>query len=68
MQVRLHVFSYAVESVKVNGAAELVSTQNGRLRSVVSFTITDGKIAALDILSDPDPDRVGQLDITMPGG
>jgi hypothetical protein len=49
----------------VNGVVGLVSTENGRPRSVLSFTITDGKIAALDILSDPD--RVAQLDLTMPG-
>jgi RNA polymerase sigma factor (sigma-70 family) len=58
--------SYALEPVTVNGAVGFVGSQNGQLRSVVSFTITDSKIASLDILSDPD--RIAQLDITMPGG
>jgi hypothetical protein len=52
--------------VLINGVAGLVNTVDGELTSVRSFTIADGKIAAIDILSDPD--RVAQLDITMPGG
>lgn len=58
--------SYAVEPVLVNGTVGFVSTENRQLRSVVSFTVTDGKIAALDILADPD--RIAQLDISMPSG
>jgi RNA polymerase sigma-70 factor (ECF subfamily) len=59
--------SYVLEPVTVNGAVGFLGIQNRRPRSVVSFTITNGKIAAIDILSDPD--RIAQLDITtMPGG
>ena len=55
---------YALEPVKVNGTPGFLGTQDGQLKSVVSFTITTGKIAAIDILSDPD--RIAQLDITLP--
>ncbi|HEY3561163.1 MAG TPA: sigma-70 family RNA polymerase sigma factor [Kribbella sp.] len=54
--------SLVLESVIVNGAVGFLSTRNGQLRSVVSLTIADGKIAALDILSDLD--RIAELDIT----
>ncbi|MEV4171328.1 RNA polymerase sigma factor SigJ [Nonomuraea sp. NPDC049709] len=44
----------------VNGLAGLVNTIDGRLISVMSFTIADGRIATIDILSDPD--RLARLD------
>ncbi len=47
--------------VLINGVAGLVSTIDGELTSVMSFTIADGKIAAIDILSDPD--RLSRLDL-----
>ncbi|WP_237100962.1 sigma factor-like helix-turn-helix DNA-binding protein [Nonomuraea sp. MG754425] len=46
----------------VNGLAGLVNTVGDRLISVMSFTIADGRIAAIDILSDPD--RLARLDLT----
>ncbi|MFI6817727.1 RNA polymerase sigma factor SigJ [Nonomuraea sp. NPDC050328] len=46
----------------VNGLAGLVNTVEGRLFSVMSFTISVGKIAAIDILSDPD--RLARLNLT----
>ncbi|MFI7232624.1 RNA polymerase sigma factor SigJ [Nonomuraea angiospora] len=46
----------------VNGLAGLVNTIDDQLISVMSFTIADGKIATLDILSDPD--RLARLDLT----
>lgn len=58
-------FSYDSHPVLVNGAAGLVSTADGRPVSVMSFTITGGKIAAIDILADPD--RLGDLDLTVLG-
>ncbi|TKK91396.1 sigma-70 family RNA polymerase sigma factor [Herbidospora galbida] len=48
----------------INGLAGLVNTIDDRLISVMSFTISDGKIAAIDILSDPD--RLARLDLTRP--
>ncbi|MEU6719730.1 RNA polymerase sigma factor SigJ [Nonomuraea sp. NPDC046802] len=46
----------------VNGLAGLVNTFDDQLISVMSFTIADGKIATIDILSDPD--RLARLDLT----
>ncbi|MER5321051.1 RNA polymerase sigma factor SigJ [Streptosporangium roseum] len=46
----------------INGLAGLVNTIDGRLISVMSFTISTGKIATIDILSDPD--RLAHLDLT----
>ncbi|MGW7531038.1 RNA polymerase sigma factor SigJ [Amycolatopsis sp. NPDC054798] len=46
----------------VNGLAGLVNTLDDQLISVMSFTISDGRIATIDILSDPD--RLAQLDLT----
>ncbi|RJL36218.1 sigma-70 family RNA polymerase sigma factor [Bailinhaonella thermotolerans] len=45
----------------VNGLAGLVNTIGGELFSVMSFTISDGRIATIDILSDPD--RLARLDL-----
>ncbi|GAB2952988.1 RNA polymerase sigma factor SigJ [Micromonospora polyrhachis] len=47
----------------VNGLAGLVNTTNGEPVSVMSFTITNGRIAAIDILADPD--RLRQLDLAV---
>jgi len=55
---------YVLEPVNVNGTPGFLGTQDGQLKSVVSFTITTGKIAAIGILSDPD--RIVQLEITLP--
>lgn len=38
----------------VNGAAGLVNTLDGELLSIIGFTVVDGRIAEVDILSDPD--------------
>ncbi|WP_129838643.1 RNA polymerase sigma factor SigJ [Streptomyces sp. RFCAC02] len=50
--------------VLVNGCAGLVNTVGGELFSIMSFTVTDERIAAIDILSDPD--RLAALDLTDP--
>jgi RNA polymerase sigma-70 factor (ECF subfamily) len=47
----------------VNGAAGVVITPAGRPVSVIGFTVRDGKIVALDALSDPE--RLAQLDFTV---
>lgn len=47
--------------VLVNGVAGLVTTMGGRPISVMSFIVTGGRIAAIDILSDPD--RLSRLDV-----
>ncbi|MCX5417816.1 sigma-70 family RNA polymerase sigma factor [Streptomyces sp. NBC_00059] len=45
----------------VNGCAGLVNTLDGQPLSVMSFTITGGRIATIDILSDPQ--RLAHLDL-----
>jgi RNA polymerase sigma-70 factor, ECF subfamily len=47
----------------VNGAAGVVVAADGQLLSVVGFTITNGKIIAIDALADPE--RLGQLDLPV---
>ncbi len=47
----------------VNGTAGLVWAQRGRPRVVFSFTITRGKIVAIDLLADPE--RLSQLDLAI---
>ncbi|NIP83893.1 MAG: sigma-70 family RNA polymerase sigma factor [Gemmatimonadetes bacterium] len=42
------------EHVLVNGAAGVLVSQGGRVRSLTAFTVVDGRIVAMDILADPD--------------
>ena len=56
-------FGYSAQPALVNGAAGVVSTEDGRPVSVMSFTITGGKIVEIDILADPD--RLRHLDLTV---
>ena len=46
----------------VNGAAGVVVTIGARLFSVMGFTVTNGKIVALDVLADPE--RLRELDLS----
>jgi RNA polymerase sigma factor (sigma-70 family) len=48
----------------VNGAAGVVIAAEGRLLSVVGFTVRAGKIVEIDILADPA--RLRQLDLAVP--
>ncbi|WP_329208820.1 RNA polymerase sigma factor SigJ [Streptomyces sp. NBC_00683] len=47
----------------VNGAAGVVVAAHGKPLSVMGFTVTDGRIAAIDVLSDPE--RLRALDLTV---
>jgi RNA polymerase sigma-70 factor (ECF subfamily) len=47
----------------VNGAAGVVVTVDGNVVSVMGFTVVDGKIAAIDVLGDPE--RVDGLDLAF---
>ncbi|MER8156487.1 RNA polymerase sigma factor SigJ [Streptomyces sp. NPDC094472] len=47
----------------VNGAVGVVSSRDGRPFSVLAFTVTDGRIVAIDILADPE--RLSGLDLTV---
>ena len=48
------------EHALVNGTAGVVTRRNGRMVAVLGFTITHGKIVAIDVLADPD--RLSRLD------
>ncbi|MGA9874781.1 MAG: RNA polymerase sigma factor SigJ [Solirubrobacteraceae bacterium] len=49
----------------INGAAGVVVAPRGRVFSVMAFTVTNGKIAQIDALADPE--RLAQLDLTIAG-
>ena len=49
----------------VNGTAGAVVAQDGRLFSVMAFTVTNGRITQIDALADPE--RLAQLDLAVPG-
>jgi RNA polymerase sigma factor (sigma-70 family) len=50
-----------VRPALINGAAGVVVAANGRPLSVMAFTVTDGKIVAIDVLADPE--RLDELDL-----
>jgi RNA polymerase sigma factor (sigma-70 family) len=54
-----------VEPALVNGAAGAVIAPRGRLFAVMAFTVTNGKIARIDALLDPE--RLARLDLEIPG-
>ncbi len=53
----------AAQPALVNGAAVLVWAPGGRPRVVFGFTITRGKIAEIDLVTDPE--RLRQLDLVV---
>jgi Sigma-70, region 4 len=52
-----------VRPALVNGAAGAVVAPRGRIFSVMAFTVRDGKIVAIDALSDPA--RLSELDLRV---
>jgi RNA polymerase sigma factor (sigma-70 family) len=50
----------------VNGTAGVVITVNGRPFAVLGFTVTNGRIAEIDAIADPD--RVGRIAATVLSG
>jgi RNA polymerase sigma-70 factor (ECF subfamily) len=50
-----------VRPALINGAAGVVVEANGRPLFVMAFTVTGGKIVAIDVLADPD--RLGRIDL-----
>lgn len=50
-----------VRPVLVNGAAGVLCVVGGRLMSMLAFTVTDGLITAIDVLTDPD--RLDSIDL-----
>jgi RNA polymerase sigma factor (sigma-70 family) len=53
----------AAQPVLVNGAVGVIVAPRGRLLMVLDFTITDGKIVAIDAIADPE--RLRPLDLAM---
>lgn len=61
-------FSRMAQSVQlavVNGAVGLVLAPHGKLQRVLSFTLSGGKIAEVDIIADPR--RLQELELTILG-
>jgi RNA polymerase sigma factor (sigma-70 family) len=54
-------FSPFARPVLVNGAAGVLVSAAGRPLSVMAFTVTGGRIAAIDVIADPD--RLAALDL-----
>ncbi|MGP4045780.1 RNA polymerase sigma factor SigJ [Streptomyces sp. 2A115] len=54
-------FAVHARPVLVNGAVGMVTAPDGQPMSVTALTIVDGKIVAMDILSDPE--RLARLDL-----
>lgn len=46
----------------INGAAGVAVVVNGKLFSVMAFTVVDGLAVAIDVLIDPE--RLGRVDLT----
>jgi RNA polymerase sigma-70 factor (ECF subfamily) len=53
----------AARRVLVNGAAGALVAPGGKPFAVMAFTVADGRIAAIDILADPD--RLAALDLSV---
>lgn len=49
-----------VHSATINGAAGVVVVANGRVASVMGFTVIGGRVSAIDVLADPE--RLDRLD------
>ncbi|MEU6298873.1 sigma-70 family RNA polymerase sigma factor [Streptomyces erythrochromogenes] len=59
-------FAQAARPVLVNGLPGVLALAEGRAMSVMAFTIRDGRITALDILTDPE--RLARIDVSVAGG
>ena len=55
-----------VHPVLVNGEAGVIVAPNGRPYSVMAFTVSNGKIVAIEALNDPE--RLAKLDLPAVGG
>ncbi len=59
-------FSRFARPALVNGAAGAVIATGGTVLSIMGFTVTDGRIVAIDVLTDPQ--RLRELDLTVLDG
>ena len=55
----------AARPALVNGAPSLVWSQGGKVRVVFGFEVADGKVAAIEMVADPD--RLADLEIELAG-
>jgi RNA polymerase sigma-70 factor (ECF subfamily) len=55
--------AHAARLALIDGSAGAVWGQGGQPHAVFNFTITDGKIAAIEIIADPE--RLSQLDVAL---
>ncbi|OBH05646.1 hypothetical protein A5696_26770 [Mycobacterium sp. E2699] len=53
-----------VRAATVNGAAGAVVYVDGRPTAVMAFLVRDGRVAAIDVLADPE--RIARLDLRGP--
>jgi hypothetical protein len=53
----------AARPALIDGAAGAVWAPGGKPRVVFAFTITSGKIAAIELIADPE--RIGQLKVIL---
>lgn len=53
----------AAQPALIDGAPGLVWAPHGRVRAVFSFTISNGKISQVDLITEPE--RIGGLDLTI---
>ncbi|MBX9847143.1 MAG: RNA polymerase sigma factor SigJ [Xanthobacteraceae bacterium] len=56
----------AARAALIDGAVGVVVAPNGRLMLVLSLTIANGKIAAIDVVADPE--RLGRIELSTLGG
>ncbi len=56
-------FAEAAHAALVNGVPGVVAVAEGRVLSVTAFTFVDGRITALDILTDPE--RLARIDLSV---
>lgn len=56
----------AARAALIDGAVGVVVAPNGRLMLVLSLTITNGKITAINVVADPE--RLGRIELSTLGG
>jgi hypothetical protein len=61
--LRIHQPAALLRPALVNGAPGTVVILGGRPVAVVGFTVSGGKVAAIDVLADPE--RLARLDLAV---
>ncbi len=55
-----------VRAATVNGAAGAVIAVAGRPTAIMAFLVRDGRVAAIDVLADPE--RIARIDLSAVSG